>query len=235
MTNEFREGGANEFDKARQTIKTIQIPIWWSWYSRCSRIFYERVMWLWEVSVRPFFALRVNARVWWSGIFSLSCSRLMENFVLFFIENVIVMAIATCTLSRLSWSLWSRTTTLSAAGSTKRLWNIPQNRERIYCWFGYHGHDLFEFCEETGLIQYLQDVISTCDKPDEVYYYREGKHLRSASRSRRVTAYQWRRQYVQKIKNGVVPTPNSKLWEQVTTFHWFWQTAARSVLTPKKL
>ena len=76
--------------------------------------------------------------------------------------------------------------------------NIPQNRERI------------EFPEEIKLTTTLSDVIDFGAKPDEVYYYREGKQNFYDQLKFEVTSqdtvYQWRRQYVRENKNGVVPT-----------------------------
>ena len=90
--------------------------------------------------------------------------------------------------------------------------NTPQNRERIYI-VGFdtkEAYDLFEFPEEIKLTTTLSDVIDFGAKPDEVYYYREGKQrfydeLKECVTSQD-TVYQWRRQYVRENKNGVVPT-----------------------------
>ena len=90
--------------------------------------------------------------------------------------------------------------------------NIPQNRERIYI-VGFdtkEAYDLFEFPEEIKLTTTLADVIDLGAKPDEAYYYREGKQNFYADLKANVTSqdtvYQWRRQYVRENKNGVVPT-----------------------------
>ena len=90
--------------------------------------------------------------------------------------------------------------------------NIPQNRERIYI-VGFdtkEAYDLFEFPEEIKLTTTLSDVIDFGAKPDEAYYYREGKQNFYADLKANVTSqdtvYQWRRQYVRENKNGVVPT-----------------------------
>lgn len=90
--------------------------------------------------------------------------------------------------------------------------NIPQNRERIYI-VGFdnkEAYDNFEFPEEIKLTTGLQDVIDFGAKPEENYYYRQGKQpffeeLKHAVTSQD-TVYQWRRQYVRENKNGVVPT-----------------------------
>ena len=90
--------------------------------------------------------------------------------------------------------------------------NIPQNRERIYI-VGFdnkEAYDQFEFPEEIKLTTGLQDVIDFGAKPEENYYYRQGKQpffeeLKHAVTSQD-TVYQWRRQYVRENKNGVVPT-----------------------------
>ncbi|MCQ8261222.1 DNA cytosine methyltransferase [Streptococcus suis] len=90
--------------------------------------------------------------------------------------------------------------------------NIPQNRERIYI-VGFdnkEAYDKFEFPEEIKLTTGLQDVIDFGAKPEENYYYRQGKQpffeeLKHAVTSQD-TVYQWRRQYVRENKNGVVPT-----------------------------
>ena len=90
--------------------------------------------------------------------------------------------------------------------------NIPQNRERIYI-VGFdtkEAYDLFEFPEEVKLTTTLADVIDFGAKPDEAYYYREGKQNFYADLKSNVTSqdtvYQWRRQYVRENKSGVVPT-----------------------------
>ena len=67
-----------------------------------------------------------------------------------------------------------------------------------------------EFPEEIKLTTTLADVIDFGAKPDEAYYYREGKQNFYADLKANVTSqdtvYQWRRQYVRENKNGVVPT-----------------------------
>ena len=90
--------------------------------------------------------------------------------------------------------------------------NIPQNRERIYI-VGFdskEAYDLFEFPEEVKLTTGLQDVIDFGAKPEENYYYRQGKQPFFEELKHGVTSqdtvYQWRRQYVRENKNGVVPT-----------------------------
>ena len=96
--------------------------------------------------------------------------------------------------------------------NSKDYGNIPQNRERIYI-VGFdnkEAYDKFEFPEEIKLTTRLQDVIDFGAKPEENYYYRQGKQpffeeLKHAVTSRD-TVYQWRRQYVRENKNGVVPT-----------------------------
>lgn len=96
--------------------------------------------------------------------------------------------------------------------NSKDYGNIPQNRERIYI-VGFdnkEAYDKFEFPEEIKLTTGLQDVIDFGAKPEENYYYRQGKQpffeeLKHAVTSQD-TVYQWRRQYVRENKNGVVPT-----------------------------
>ncbi len=96
--------------------------------------------------------------------------------------------------------------------NSKDYGNIPQNRERIYI-VGFdnkEAYDEFEFPEEIKLTTRLQDVIDFGAKPEENYYYRQGKQpffeeLKHAVTSQD-TVYQWRRQYVRENKNGVVPT-----------------------------
>lgn len=96
--------------------------------------------------------------------------------------------------------------------NSKDYGNIPQNRERIYI-VGFdnkEAYDKFEFPEEIKLTTRLQDVIDFGAKPEENYYYRQGKQpffeeLKHAVTSQD-TVYQWRRQYVRENKNGVVPT-----------------------------
>ncbi|MCA9761186.1 MAG: DNA cytosine methyltransferase [Streptococcus sp.] len=96
--------------------------------------------------------------------------------------------------------------------NSKDYGNIPQNRERIYI-VGFdnkEAYDKFEFPEEIKLTTGLQDVIDFGAKPEENFYYRQGKQpffeeLKHAVTSQD-TVYQWRRQYVRENKNGVVPT-----------------------------
>ena len=102
----------------------------------------------------------------------------------------------------IKWKVWN----------SKDYGNIPQNRERIYI-VGFdnkEAYDKFEFPEEIKLTTGLQDVIDFGAKPEENYYYRQGKQpffeeLKHAVTSQD-TVYQWRRQYVRENKNGVVPT-----------------------------
>ena len=69
---------------------------------------------------------------------------------------------------------------------------------------------MFEFPEEIKLTTTLADVIDFGAKPDEAYYYREGKQNfypdLKANVTSQDTVYQWRRQYVRENKRGVVPT-----------------------------
>ena len=92
--------------------------------------------------------------------------------------------------------------------------NIPQNRERIYI-VGFKNkavYDNFSFPNKIELTTKLSDIIDFDIKIDDKYYYTEGKFkgdiyekLVEAMNDENAV-YQWRRKYVRKNKNGVVPT-----------------------------
>ena len=92
--------------------------------------------------------------------------------------------------------------------------NIPQNRERIYI-VGFKDEEKyrnFDFPMPVKLTSKLEDIIDFDSKLDEKFYYTPGKYkgdiydqLAVAMDDDRAV-YQWRRKYVRKNKNGVVPT-----------------------------
>ena len=92
--------------------------------------------------------------------------------------------------------------------------NIPQTREGIYL-CAFKNQDLyqqFSFPAPIPLKTKLTDIIDFKNKADEKYYYYEGKFkgdifekLKTAMDDP-MTVYQWRRWYVRKNMNGVVPT-----------------------------
>lgn len=96
--------------------------------------------------------------------------------------------------------------------NTKDYGNIPQNRERIYIvgFLSRSAYNTFYFPTPTELETELSDVIDYEKKFDEAFYYRKGKQPfyeeLAKSITEKDTIYQWRRRYVRKNKNGVVPT-----------------------------
>lgn len=92
--------------------------------------------------------------------------------------------------------------------------NIPQNRERIYI-VGFKDKESyrnFVFPKPIKLTTKLTDIIDFKTKKDEKYYYTEGKYKGNIY-EKLIEAmddpnaiYQWRRKYVRKNKNGVIPT-----------------------------
>ena len=92
--------------------------------------------------------------------------------------------------------------------------NIPQNRERIYivAFKDKEKYHRFDFPMPVELTTKLTDIIDFKSEMDEKYYYRQGKY-KGEIYEKLVEAmdddkaiYQWRRKYVRKNKNGVVPT-----------------------------
>ncbi|MBR0277224.1 MAG: DNA cytosine methyltransferase [Clostridia bacterium] len=92
--------------------------------------------------------------------------------------------------------------------------NIPQNRERIYivAFKDKVKYYKFNFPMPVKLTTKLSDIIDFDSKKDEKYYYTKGKY-KGEIYEKLVEAmdddnaiYQWRRKYVRKNKNGVVPT-----------------------------
>lgn len=92
--------------------------------------------------------------------------------------------------------------------------NIPQNRERIYI-VGFKDEEKyrnFDFPMPVKLTSKLEDIIDFDSQLEEKFYYTPGKYkgdiydqLAAAMDDDRAV-YQWRRKYVRKNKNGVVPT-----------------------------
>lgn len=92
--------------------------------------------------------------------------------------------------------------------------NIPQNRERIYI-VGFRNKKVFEkftFPEPIPLKKTIHDVIDFINPVDEKYLYTKGKYKGDiyeklvAAMDDSDAVYQWRRKYVRKNMNGVVPT-----------------------------
>lgn len=99
--------------------------------------------------------------------------------------------------------------------------NIPQNRERIY---------IVAFREKTDYIKFnmpypiklektIFDIFDFENRVDEKYYYTKGKYkgniyecLKEAMDDDS-TVYQWRRKYVRKNKNNLVPTLTANMGE----------------------
>lgn len=93
--------------------------------------------------------------------------------------------------------------------------NIPQNRERIYI-IAFKNIDharKFKFPTPIPLTTRIEDIIDFETKLDEKYYYTQGKYkgdifekLQEAMIDDKHDVYQWRRKYVRKNQNHVVPT-----------------------------
>ena len=92
--------------------------------------------------------------------------------------------------------------------------NIPQNRERIYivAFSNKSMCDNFEYPKPITLQKKLSDVIDFTHQVGQKYYYVEGRYKAEiynvlVEGMNDVNAvYQWRRKYVRKNKQGVVPT-----------------------------
>ena len=92
--------------------------------------------------------------------------------------------------------------------------NIPQNRERIYI-VGFKDKEKyknFDFPMPIKLTTTLKDIIDFDTKLDDKFYYTKGKYKGDIyeqlvdAMDDEHAVYQWRRKYVRKNKNGVVPT-----------------------------
>lgn len=92
--------------------------------------------------------------------------------------------------------------------------NIPQNRERIYI-VGFKDKEKyknFDFPMPIKLTTTLKDIIDFDSKLDDKFYYTKGKYKGDIyeqlvdAMDDEHAVYQWRRKYVRKNKNGVVPT-----------------------------
>ena len=96
--------------------------------------------------------------------------------------------------------------------------NVPQNRERIYIVAFLHREHFERFCwpKPIPLKIRLTDVIDFHNRIDEAYYYRKEKfkgdvyeQLQLAMLDENIDnpgIYQWRRRYIRKNKNGLIPT-----------------------------
>ena len=93
--------------------------------------------------------------------------------------------------------------------------NVPQNRERIYI-VAFKDKEIyknFDFPKPIPLTKKISDIIDFNEKVEDKYYYTKGKYkgdiyeqLVEAMKDDKQDIYQWRRKYVRKNKNGVVPT-----------------------------
>lgn len=92
--------------------------------------------------------------------------------------------------------------------------NVPQNRERIYI-VGFKDSqkaERFTFPNPISLAFGIRDVIDFVNPQDEKYYYTKEKYkpemidILERDINDKDAIYQWRRTYVRKNKNGVVPT-----------------------------
>ena len=96
--------------------------------------------------------------------------------------------------------------------NSKDYGNIPQNRERIYIvgFLSQQAYNDFSFPEKIPLQTSIKDIIDFNQSVDEKYYYSASKNIFYNILEEEITdsstIYQWRRQYVRKNKNGVVPT-----------------------------
>ena len=99
--------------------------------------------------------------------------------------------------------------------------NIPQNRERIYI-VAFREKDDFDKFEMPGKIELnkkIKDIFNFETKIDEKYYYTEGKYkgniytLLTNEMNDDNTVYQWRRKYVRKNQNNLVPTLTANMGE----------------------
>jgi len=99
--------------------------------------------------------------------------------------------------------------------------NTPQNRERIYI-VGFseeNDYNHFSFPEPVKLTRTIRDIIAFDSPVDDKYYYTPGKYKGDlyeqlvAEMDDPNTVYQWRRIYVRKNQNNVVPTLTANMGE----------------------
>lgn len=92
---------------------------------------------------------------------------------------------------------------------TKKITNIPQNRERIYivCFRDDSDYNKFSFPEETKEMKQIKDILE--EKVDDKYYYSDRYKVWDKVKAAVVkenTVYQYRRHYIRENKNNVCPT-----------------------------
>lgn len=99
--------------------------------------------------------------------------------------------------------------------------NIPQNRERIYivAFRDKKDFEKFEMPKPITLNKSIKDIFDFENKVDEKYYYTEGKYkgdiykLLIEKMDDDNTVYQWRRKYVRKNQNNLIPTLTANMGE----------------------
>ena len=99
--------------------------------------------------------------------------------------------------------------------------NIPQNRERIYivAFREKEDYDRFQMPYPIPLEKNIFKIFNYDSKVDEKYYYTPGKYkgniyeLLEESMDDDSTVYQWRRKYVRKNQNNLVPTLTANMGE----------------------
>lgn len=92
--------------------------------------------------------------------------------------------------------------------------NIPQNRERVYivCFRDKLMYDKFTFPKPIKLTKKVSDIIDFNSKLDDDFYYTKDKFKGNlyekiaSSIDDENAVYQWRRTYLRKNKNHVIPT-----------------------------
>ena len=99
--------------------------------------------------------------------------------------------------------------------------DIPQNRERVYivAFRGKEDYDRFQMPLPIALNNNIYNVFNFETKEDDKYYYTERKY--KGDRYKRLeesmdddsTVYQWRRKYVRKNQNNLVPTLTANMGE----------------------
>lgn len=99
--------------------------------------------------------------------------------------------------------------------------NIPQNRERIYIVAFKDKKDFenFEMPKPIKLGKNIKNIFDFENKVDDKYYYTEGKFKGDIYKQLTEemdddnTVYQWRRKYVRKNQNNLVPTLTANMGE----------------------
>lgn len=99
--------------------------------------------------------------------------------------------------------------------------NIPQNRERVYiiAFLYKEDYDRFKMPSAIPLKKKINDIFDFENKLDDKYYYTKGKYkdemynMLVKEMDDESTVYQWRRKYVRKNKNNLVPTLTANMGE----------------------